>query len=126
MCIRDSVPYFAAVPELYFTFGGVENRYRRAVKWKQIQWCWAIPILSSGPQKERHILAIESNQEIEMFGLPLSEAARRESRRWEGWSGSGPPPEAPEEQVEVFRELSNRWATDARHFFVRHERPRNA
>lgn len=63
------------------TLEGRINRYRRFVKWKELCWCWAIPVREArAPHIVRGLLVVESNRPIEYFGQDLGiEGAERAS-----------------------------------------------
>ena len=65
------------------------NRYRAAVKWKELKWCWAIPVgdpskPSQDPNKKEiiGILAIESDKPLSYFDRIVGDAGNRRSKLW--------------------------------------------
>jgi predicted acylesterase/phospholipase RssA len=58
------------------------NRYRRAVRWSQLRWCWAIPVGELEPGKFRGVLAIESNEALGTFDRNLGREGAQRSGRW--------------------------------------------
>ena len=75
-------PHFAEKAVLDLMIAGPMNRYRMAVKWKRLKWCWAIPVLNAGTKRLSGVLAIESDMEMSVFDRVLGEEARARSSSW--------------------------------------------
>ena len=62
-------------------FRGRHNRYRRLVKNRRIEWCWAIPIQTQGGALEG-VLVIESDCAFDVLGDTLVAQARERTDEW--------------------------------------------
>ena len=58
------------------------NRYRAAVKWKRLAWCWAIPVRDPKSKRVVGILGIESDTHLTYFDEAVGKEANRRSGVW--------------------------------------------
>jgi predicted acylesterase/phospholipase RssA len=58
------------------------NRYRRAVKWAELEWCWAVPIVDPKTNVVKGVVAIESNRSLGFFDRGLAEQAFERANAW--------------------------------------------
>jgi predicted acylesterase/phospholipase RssA len=72
---------FAQQPILTKLLSKRRDRYRRGVKWGELQWCWAIPI-SLPNESLAGVLAIESNLGLDYFDEEVAAEADARSARW--------------------------------------------
>jgi predicted acylesterase/phospholipase RssA len=64
-------------------FGGVLNRYRSAVRWPDLQWTWAIPVLDSGSSGALHgVLTLQSDHVLGALSPELDRAANERLQEW--------------------------------------------
>jgi predicted acylesterase/phospholipase RssA len=58
------------------------NRYRAAVKWKKLAWCWAIPVKNPETNEIVGVLGIESDTPIAEYDPGVGVEANRRSCVW--------------------------------------------
>jgi predicted acylesterase/phospholipase RssA len=76
------VPHFGNVTVLNEMLEGPMNRYRRFVKWKDLKWCWAIPVVDPDSGTSAGVLSIESDQPMDFFDPILGGEADARVHAW--------------------------------------------
>lgn len=61
---------------------GRMNRYRSFVRWRDLKWCWAIPVRDTEQNEVKGILAIESDLELDKFDAVVGQAAQSRADNW--------------------------------------------
>jgi predicted acylesterase/phospholipase RssA len=75
--------YFADNEILGHMLDGPKNRYRRMVRWEELEWCWTIPIRTSNKSQEiAGVLVVQCNRPFEMFGSELSKEGALRKAQW--------------------------------------------
>jgi predicted acylesterase/phospholipase RssA len=106
---------FATVDVLELMLEEPKNRYRKFVKWADLQWCWAVPVTHPVSGKLCGVLAVESDQILSFFGDELGLMGAARSGQWldgdtlkrdDERKIVGPDPH---EEDDVMREIEGRW-----------------